>query len=65
LIERIPRTATVETIGDCDLYRIRGADFLEAATQAPAVSGALRAGVAGRLARTHPSYRRGSTEEPE
>lgn len=55
LLEKIPRTATVQTTTDCDLYKISGDDFLEAVNRVPLISGA-RAGITGRLARTHPSY---------
>ncbi len=56
LVERLPRTATVRATSDCSLYRIKGDDFLSAVNGTPALSGALFAGIAGRLARTHPSY---------
>jgi predicted MFS family arabinose efflux permease len=57
LIERIPRTATVRTTTDATVVRIGGREFLDAVTGSAGVSGALAAGIAGRLARTHPSYR--------
>ena len=57
LIERIPRTATVRATADSAVYRIEGQDFLDAVSSAPTMSSALSAGVAGRLARTHPSYK--------
>ena len=56
LVERLPRTATVRATSDCSLYRIKGDDFLNAVNGTPALSGALFAGIAGRMARTHPSY---------
>ena len=56
LVEKIPRTATVRTVSDATVLRITGSDFLEAVGQAPGSSGALFAGIAGRLALTHPSY---------
>lgn len=56
LVERLPRTATVRAMTSCNLYRIKGNDFLSAVNGTPALSGALFAGIAGRLARTHPSY---------
>ena len=58
LLERIPRTATVRALTASAVYRIEGQDFLQAAGSAPGVSRALAHAVAGRLARTHPSYRR-------
>ena len=57
LLENVPRTATVRSSSECLLWRIAGDDFLEAANQMPALSGALLNGMAVRLARTHPSYR--------
>jgi MFS family permease len=63
LIERIPRTATVRATSDAAVLRIGGKDFLDAVAGAPAVSSALSAGMAGRLARTHPSYRLEVSEE--
>jgi MFS family permease len=56
LLENVPRTATVRTRTDCTLWRIAGADFLDAVNQMPVLSGALLNGMAVRLARTHPSY---------
>ena len=49
----------VSAVSDGVLYRIRGEDFLEAVSLAPAIPGILRLGVVGRLARTHPSRRAG------
>jgi len=57
LLEGVPRTATVRTAGECVLWRIEGEAFLDAVNSQPLLSGALMSGVAGRLARTHPSYR--------
>lgn len=57
LVERIPRTATVRTVSDAIILRVPGREFLDAVSQAPGASGALFAGIAGRLAHTHPSYR--------
>lgn len=56
LVERLPRTATVRATSECSLYRIKGDDFLNSVIGAPALSGALFTGIAGRMARTHPSY---------
>lgn len=55
VLERRPRTATVVASTDCDLYRIRGEDFLMSVSQAPRMSGRLVESVSVRLARTHPS----------
>jgi predicted MFS family arabinose efflux permease len=55
LIERIPRTATVRAIEDCELLRISGQDFLRFATEGTGLMTALRAGIATRLAKTHPT----------
>ena len=63
LLERIPRTATVEAASDAVLFRIDGELFLDIVAQAPVASSALGAGVAGRLARTHPSHRVKSPHE--
>lgn len=57
LIERIPRTASVRATSDSLVYRIGGGEFVNAVRRVPSVSGALSGGIAGRLARTHPSYR--------
>jgi hypothetical protein len=62
LIEKMPRTATVRATEDCVVLRIKGDDFLEFVNQSPARSGALFAGIAGRLARTHPSYQPARSE---
>jgi len=56
VIEHIPRTATVRTLGPCRLLRIDGDEFLAALTES-APSPSLVNGVSGRLARTHPSFR--------
>jgi MFS family permease len=53
LLEKIPRTATVTALTECDLYRIAGEDFLRIVTEGSKVSENLRAGVAARLARTY------------
>ena len=55
LLEKIPRTATVSARTECDLYRIGGEDFLRIVTGEPMVAGNFRAGVATRLAVTHPA----------
>ena len=57
LLEKIPRTATVRATTDSLVYRIGGGDFVDAVRRVPSVSSALSGGIAGRLARTHPSYR--------
>lgn len=57
LLENIPRTATVRATTDSLVYRIGGAEFVASVRRVPSVSGALSGGIAGRLARTHPSYR--------
>jgi len=57
LLEKIPRTATVRATTDSLVYRISGGEFVDAVRRVPSVSGALSGGIAGRLARTHPSYR--------
>lgn len=59
LLERIPRTATVESTRPSRVLRIEGDAFLEALNGASA-SVSLLEGARGRLARTHPSAR--STE---
>ncbi len=56
LIEGIPRTATVRATSDCLVYCIGGREFVDAVRRVPSVSSALSGGIAGRLARTHPSY---------
>lgn len=57
LVEKIPRTATVRTVSAAIVLRVTGREFLDAVGQAPGASGVLFAGIAGRLAHTHPSYR--------
>jgi CRP-like cAMP-binding protein/predicted MFS family arabinose efflux permease len=57
LLERIPRTATVQAVGDSVVERLAGEDFLGILNQVPSTSGTLLDGVVGRLARTHPSHR--------
>ena len=57
LIERIPRTATVRASSDSLVYRVSGREFLNAVSASPGMSTALSGAIAGRLARTHPSYR--------
>jgi hypothetical protein len=54
LIEHIPRTATVRSVGSCTLWRIDGDVFLNALNEA-SPSRLLIQGLAGRLATTHPS----------
>lgn len=54
LLGHRPRTATVKAIAPCTLYRINGADFVEAMTVASLSPSALGRAQA-RLARTHPS----------
>lgn len=56
LLQQIPRTATVRTLGPCRFLRIDGPDFLSAVTET-APSAALLQSVATRMARTHPSRR--------
>jgi CRP-like cAMP-binding protein/predicted MFS family arabinose efflux permease len=57
LLERVPRTATVQAETDAVVGRLSGDDFLAIVNQAPSTSGTLLDGVVGRLARTHPSHR--------
>ena len=60
LLERIPRTATVESSAPSRLLRIDGDDFLEALNGASA-SVTLLEGARSRLARTHPGTRSTTT----
>jgi CRP-like cAMP-binding protein/predicted MFS family arabinose efflux permease len=62
LLERIPRTATVQAETDGVVERLAGEDFLGILNQIPSTSGTLLDGVVGRLARTHPSRRVTMTE---
>lgn len=55
LLERRPRTASVQATSDCDLYRITGEAFLEAVGELGAMTPLLREGLVTRLGRTHPS----------
>jgi len=54
LLEHRARTATVKTVAPCSIYRINGADFVNAMTVANLSPTALGRAQA-RLARTHPS----------
>jgi len=63
VLERIPRTATVNATEPSRVLRIDGEDFLEALTTATA-SATLLEGARSRLART-PSYRPAARVEPE
>jgi MFS family permease len=54
LLARRPRTATVRAVTECTLYRVRGADFVDALTVSSLSPGALGS-ARMRLARTHPS----------
>jgi CRP-like cAMP-binding protein len=56
LLEKIPRTATVTATEDAMVFEISGGDFLDAIGRTPTISGTLLDGIAGRLARTHPTY---------
>jgi CRP-like cAMP-binding protein/predicted MFS family arabinose efflux permease len=62
LLERIPRTATVQAETEASVWRLAGEDFLGILNQVPSTSGTLLDGVVGRLARTHPSHRVSLTE---
>ena len=55
LLHHVPRTATVTTSSDCDLWRLDGDDFLRIVNQGAGTSARLRAGIATRLARTRSS----------
>lgn len=55
ILRGIPRTATVRASEACELYRIAGSDFLEAVSEAPAVSRVLHATAGLRLAVTRPT----------
>lgn len=54
LLQQRPRTATVKAVTECTLYRINGAEFVEALTVGMLSPSALGR-VQTRLARTHPS----------
>ena len=54
LLAHRPRTATVQAITECALYRIKGTDFIEALTVS-ALSPTALGSAQQRLARTHPS----------
>src|SRR5262245_18499267 len=55
LLQRVPRTASVDAVTDARLYRIGGEDFLAALSQEPA-SAAFMEGARTRMALTHPSH---------
>jgi len=55
LLARVPRTATVQALEACTLYRIPGQDFIDALTIS-SPSGGLLEGAKTRLAISHPSY---------
>jgi MFS family permease len=54
VLGRMPRTATVTAVGDCDCELIQGEDLLEALTTAPP-SSSLMENARARLGRSHPS----------
>jgi MFS family permease len=55
LLQRGPRTATVDAASDVSMYRIDGDEFIAALTEAPP-SSAFLDGARSRLALTHPSH---------
>ncbi len=55
LLAKVPRTATVEALAVCHLYRIPGPDFVDALT-ASTVSVGFLEGARSSLARSHPSF---------
>lgn len=56
LIEGMPSTATVKTVGPCTLLRLSAPVFLEVAAASPGVNAAIIRSVGGAMARSHPSY---------
>jgi len=54
LLHRVPRTATVTSVTDVELWRLPGSAFLEALTAIDARPAALERGLIVRLGRTHP-----------
>ena len=54
VLGRMPRTATVTAVGDCECELIAGEDLLEALTTAPP-SSSLMENARARLHRSHPS----------
>ena len=56
LIEGMPSTATVKTVGPCTLLRLGAPTFLEVAAGSPGVNAAIIRSVGGAMARSHPSY---------
>ena len=56
LIEGMPSTATVKTVGICTLLRLAAPTFLEVAAGSPGVNAAIIRSVGGAMARSHPSY---------
>jgi hypothetical protein len=63
VIEKIPRTATVRAVEECELWRIDGDLFLNALNEG-SPSRLLIQGMAGRLATTHPSRSPSLLEQP-
>jgi MFS family permease len=63
VIEKIPRTATVQAAEQCALWRIDGELFLSALNEG-SPSQLLIQGMAGRLATTHPSRQPSLLEQP-
>ena len=53
LLRDMPRTATVTTTGECELWRLPGDEFLRIVNEGTALSTNLRAGMVARLAHTH------------
>ena len=56
LIEGMPSTATVKTVGPSTLLRLAAPVFLEVASTSPGVNAAIIRSVGGAMARSHPSY---------
>lgn len=57
LLEGMPSTATVSTVGEVRLIRVPATAFLEVLARSPEVTRALVESAGGALARSHPTYR--------
>lgn len=53
LLHRVPRTATVTAVTDCDLWRMAGETFLRLVNEGGQRSASLSGNIASRLAATH------------
>ena len=56
LLEGMPSTATVKTVGPTSVLRVSATAFLEVLAGSPAITAALIESIGGAMARSHPAY---------